>query len=222
MPNNHILWLDSMNKNDAITVCTDKTQNLEMFVTNSAFYSLSNYQLYNADDLFSNIGNLDSKSIISSSPTMARSLKASSGCFTLYKTSESSQNTQASILFKKTNNISNNNCIEKDTVFLPSIYGDNFEISSKNSGSCKMIILVGSAGIPRIWIAINETTPNSKYTFTDLVTNKKLFDLNSSEVSQWHTLGIYTTALSITVPPSSKISLTASNSITRKYFKLFR
>uniref|UniRef100_A0AC34FD40 CUB-like domain-containing protein n=1 Tax=Panagrolaimus sp. ES5 TaxID=591445 RepID=A0AC34FD40_9BILA len=213
-PNTHAVWLDSMNKNDAITVCGE---NLEMFVTNSAFYSLSNYQLYDADDLYSNIGNLDSKLISSPSATIARSLKSSSGCFTLYKISESSQDTQATVLFKKANS-NTNNCMQKDTVFLPRIYGDNFEISSTNSGSCEMIILIGSAGIPRIWLSIKETTPNSKYEFTDLAINKKLFELNSTEVSQYETLGIYTTALSITVPPSSKISLTASNSITQTIY----
>uniref|UniRef100_A0A914Q8M7 Uncharacterized protein n=1 Tax=Panagrolaimus davidi TaxID=227884 RepID=A0A914Q8M7_9BILA len=51
----YVVWLDSMNKNDAITVCSDD-KDLEFFVTNSAFYTIPNYALYDGDDLYSNIG----------------------------------------------------------------------------------------------------------------------------------------------------------------------
>uniref|UniRef100_A0AC35FL57 Uncharacterized protein n=1 Tax=Panagrolaimus sp. PS1159 TaxID=55785 RepID=A0AC35FL57_9BILA len=207
----YVIWLDSMNKNDAITVCSDDAD-LEFFVSNSAFYTMSNYALYDAEDLYSNIGTLDSKSITSSSTKIPRNLKSFSGCFTIYKASESSLETEATVLFQK----NSNNCNEKDTIFQPSIYGDNFELSSTSSGSCEMIFLIGSQNLPGIWLIINETTPNTKYTFTNLETNKKLFDLDSSEV--WQNLGVYTTALSITIPPSSKLSLLVSSSYTRSIY----
>uniref|UniRef100_A0AC34F5E0 CUB-like domain-containing protein n=1 Tax=Panagrolaimus sp. ES5 TaxID=591445 RepID=A0AC34F5E0_9BILA len=87
----------------------------------------------------------------------------------------------------------------------------DISIRSTDSGSCEMIILAFAFSLPHVWIANITATSNAKYTFKNTVDDKKLFDIDASEVSQWQSFGIYTQALSIISPPSSGIAVHLTN-----------
>uniref|UniRef100_A0A914YMR5 Uncharacterized protein n=1 Tax=Panagrolaimus superbus TaxID=310955 RepID=A0A914YMR5_9BILA len=74
-----------------------------------------------------------------------------------------------------------------------------------------MIILAFVFSLPRVWISNITATSNAKYTFKNTVDDKKLFDIDASEASEWQSFGIYTQALSIIAPSSSGIAVHLTN-----------
>uniref|UniRef100_A0AC35ESR8 CUB domain-containing protein n=1 Tax=Panagrolaimus sp. PS1159 TaxID=55785 RepID=A0AC35ESR8_9BILA len=212
----YVQWLADMGENDALTVCSPPGKSLEMFVSYiSNGYDLSNMLLYDGNDLDNFVGSLMSISATPASDLRyPQNRKSSSGCFTIFVSNSFGLNKGYSALFRIADDATKN-CQDSKNVFqaptdFSTISEFDASISSNGNGECEMIILAAvgyTSLLPHVWISNISTSTNSNYKFYSTVNNKKLFEFNGNEASQWQYFGIYTPALSITTSASSSITL---------------
>uniref|UniRef100_A0AC35GR24 Uncharacterized protein n=1 Tax=Panagrolaimus sp. PS1159 TaxID=55785 RepID=A0AC35GR24_9BILA len=65
--------------------------------------------------------------------------------------------------------------------------------------------------MPHIWLTNITATQNQQFPVYSIANNKKLFDINGSEASAWQYVGVYTSALSIIIPPSKSFAIHLSD-----------
>uniref|UniRef100_A0AC34F055 CUB domain-containing protein n=1 Tax=Panagrolaimus sp. ES5 TaxID=591445 RepID=A0AC34F055_9BILA len=210
---NYVFWLADLKNHDVISVCSSTGQ-LQMFITST--YSeneLDFYKLFDDKGLNNYIGSLKT-ALPTSYNHVPRNLKSTSGCFALYLPDDNYHlGLNHTILFKTVDQTTNN-CENDVSVFQAAdshSISYTISINSTSSGSCKSTILSHITAsyaqnyLPYIWIQNIDTASNSKIAFTSTSNTKALFELNSDDASQWQNFGLYTTAINVIVPPSSKI-----------------
>jgi hypothetical protein len=206
----HLLWLQDMKNNDAITVCTN-SGTLEVYVSQVTYESgtlLQNYKLFDGDNYNGNfVGTIAD---IKTSGNTPGSTNSSTGCFTVSFTGNNTSDYTHMILFKISDKKTLANCDIYSTVY--QIFADDdsyFNFQSSSAGPCE-IIFFGSVRydpIPEIRIQSINIYSNSTVSFLSTVNNKLLLKLNNSEAPQWVDFEIYTPGLTVIIPPSSNISI---------------
>uniref|UniRef100_A0AC34FHG0 CUB-like domain-containing protein n=1 Tax=Panagrolaimus sp. ES5 TaxID=591445 RepID=A0AC34FHG0_9BILA len=90
----------------------------------------------------------------------------------------------------------------------------NYVDSSTSSGSCKATVLTYitsnqyGEGLPYFWILKMNTTATEDIIFKSTINQKILFEVKPNEITKWHNVGIYTTALIIILPSNAEIFIT--------------
>uniref|UniRef100_A0AC34FI73 CUB domain-containing protein n=1 Tax=Panagrolaimus sp. ES5 TaxID=591445 RepID=A0AC34FI73_9BILA len=177
----YVQWLSDMGENDALTICTT-SGTLEMFVSYiKDDFDLSNVLLYDGGDLNNFVG------------------RGYSALFRIAE--EASKNCQ-----------NPNNVFQAPSDFL-TVSEFDASISSTQSGACEMTILASvgyTSLLPHVWISNISASTNAKYLVYSTVNEKKLFEFNGTEASQWQYVGIYSPAVTIKASASSTISIRLS------------
>uniref|UniRef100_A0A914XVK9 CUB-like domain-containing protein n=1 Tax=Panagrolaimus superbus TaxID=310955 RepID=A0A914XVK9_9BILA len=208
----YVQWLADMGENDALTVCI-LNGTLELLFTGDENTNLSEFLLYDSNDVNNFVGSLNSF-LRASNPWLPARIQSTSKCFTLYVPLKSYAKSYTALF--RIVEYSNLNCRGANNVFqvpYTYTYPPEYDVSVQSTtlGSCEMIILSStgyfSNDLPHIWIKNISADSHSMYLFKSGINDKKLMNLNGSEASQWQSFGIYTSALIIVLPPSATITL---------------
>jgi hypothetical protein len=200
-----------MQFNDAVVVCTSTENSLEMFLSSyTCDGSLSNYGLYDSQNLENFVFNLNSANICSQKSQNLPSKISSSGCFTLYNI-YSTARTNTTLLFRL-KEVHSKNCAVNNVVKVLESINSTFSVSSDSAGSCELTILSAVTSKPIFGIKFTEIISSSNviYTFKSPINQNKILDLKSSEIFNYLPLSLYTPALSIIIPSGKTLKFTAT------------
>uniref|UniRef100_A0AC35G6A5 CUB domain-containing protein n=1 Tax=Panagrolaimus sp. PS1159 TaxID=55785 RepID=A0AC35G6A5_9BILA len=207
----YTVWLDDMHKGDTIVVCAPTGNTLEMFLSSyTCNGNLSNYGLYDSQNFENFVLNLDSSNICSQNTQHLPSKTSTSGCFTLYNLYKTAP-VNTTVLFRLKEVHSKNCAGGNNVVQILQNITSTFSMSSTTSGSCELTIL-SATSLEIFGIQINQlsSSPNTIFNLKSPINQKKVLDLNSSEILYYLPLNFYTPALSIMIPYGKMLSITAT------------
>uniref|UniRef100_A0AC34F4K1 CUB domain-containing protein n=1 Tax=Panagrolaimus sp. ES5 TaxID=591445 RepID=A0AC34F4K1_9BILA len=208
----YAVWLDSMSKDQAITVCSPDND-LELFISEGI--STGIFDLYDSDGLTNFVGTLSSNSFPETSPgSLVRHIMSKSNCFTIY-CSETPEYVLSTVLFRM-QKLHTKNCNTAQNVVrlmrnLPAVY----TVNATNEGPCEMIVFGEQYNLNTLF-SFNEfqTSSNAIFSFSSALNGKPFFDMPSNETALWQQTAIYTSALSVMAPASSSLTFNVSAGYT--------
>jgi hypothetical protein len=208
------LWLDDMNVNDALTVCSSNGPLTIQVTSTNNKDALGKYRLFDSTALLNfatDLGAISSSSF--SQGYMPGNFTSKSGCFTLYR--EPGNLTYATALFSIPS-IQSKNCISEGNILQTQNPSSNdiflFQVGASSGGPCEMIILSSQSPLPLISIENVSVSPDTNFIFKSLINQKQLFNLSSNDAPAFKKVGIYTYALSVIIQPGKIMNMLAYNS----------
>uniref|UniRef100_A0AC35FDT2 CUB domain-containing protein n=1 Tax=Panagrolaimus sp. PS1159 TaxID=55785 RepID=A0AC35FDT2_9BILA len=194
--------ISDLKKGDILNVCSPKTDTLELFIASWKNH-LENYILYDGKNFENYIGNLDSSKIFGNNSYFGYA-KSESSCFTIEKTVRS---VEAGVLLFRMKTAQSQNCENSNNIFLLSSGYSNFANTAKNSGNCEIIILSSHDRSSPFLIDSMNGTFNNNFILKSTINQNIFATINSTEISLWKNLQLYTPALSILLPPSTAFKI---------------
>uniref|UniRef100_A0AC34FQU6 CUB domain-containing protein n=1 Tax=Panagrolaimus sp. ES5 TaxID=591445 RepID=A0AC34FQU6_9BILA len=209
----YVLQVNNLNKNDAFIICSQPNDTLELFIsdTSDSDVALEYYALYDSDNMDNFVGDLSSPLISTSDNRYPQHIISSSGCFSVYM----AETPERLYLFFRMLKAHSKNCNNTNNVFSLT-YDDYTSVfgAANENGNCVITLLAAAAAIlPKIKFETIEPSSKDSFKVSSAVNQNTYFVTNSTDENDWKGTTIYAIALSITIPLSQSISVTADLSV---------